>query len=78
MHDSHECRDHLHAIGSANARYVKVHGHYPPAYVTDEHGTPMHSWRVLILPYLDRPGKSKVARCSTWSFHCEMRPKPEA
>jgi hypothetical protein len=55
IHDSHECRNRLHAIGSAIARYVDVHGHYPPAYVTDEHGAPMHSWRVLILPYLARP-----------------------
>ncbi len=55
IHDSQECRHRLHAIGFAIARYVEVHGHYPPAYVADEHGTPMHSWRVLILPYLDRP-----------------------
>lgn len=55
MHDSNECQCHLYAIGSAIARYVEVHGHYPPAYVADEHGTPMHSWRVLILPYLNRP-----------------------
>jgi len=26
---------------------------YPPAYSVDENGTPLHSWRVLILPYFD-------------------------
>lgn len=55
-HDSHACRHHLHAIGFAIARYAEAHGRYPPAYVADENGTPMHSWRVLILPYLDRLG----------------------
>jgi hypothetical protein len=26
----------------------------PPAYLADENGRPMHSWRVLLLPYLDQ------------------------
>jgi hypothetical protein len=32
---------------------------FPPAYIPDKDGKPMHSWRVLMLPYLqykDRPG----------------------
>jgi len=29
-------------------------GRFPPAYVADASGKPMHSWRVLILPYLER------------------------
>ena len=33
--------------------YESANGHFPPAYIADEHGTPIHSWRVLILPYLD-------------------------
>ena len=33
--------------------YESANGHFPPAYIADEHGTPMHSWRVLILPYLE-------------------------
>ena len=28
---------------------------FPPAYVADESGKPMHSWRVLLLPFLDQP-----------------------
>jgi hypothetical protein len=35
-------------------RYHEEHNCFPPAYVVDENGRPMHSWRVLILPYLDR------------------------
>ena len=33
------------------------HGHYksfPTAYTTGENGTPLHSWRVLLLPFLDQ------------------------
>ena len=32
--------------------YESANGRFPPAYVADEKGRPMHSWRVLILPYL--------------------------
>ena len=32
--------------------YESAHGTLPPAYLTDKNGKPMHSWRVLILPYM--------------------------
>jgi hypothetical protein len=48
-----QCRDNLRRIGLAMQRYHEVHGSFPPAYVADENGKPMHSWRVLLLPYLD-------------------------
>lgn len=32
--------------------YAAAYGHLPPAYSVDEQGKPLHSWRVLILPYL--------------------------
>ncbi len=47
-----ECRGNLQKIGTALEAYHTEHGCYPPAYLADEDGTPMHSWRVLILPYL--------------------------
>lgn len=40
-------------ILEALQRYEAEHGHFPPACVTDDVGHPMHSWRVLILPYLE-------------------------
>jgi len=49
-----ECRNNLKQIGIALHNYHDVHGTFPPAYVADENGKPMHSWRVLILPYLDQ------------------------
>lgn len=33
--------------------YHDLFGSFPPAYVPDDQGRPMHSWRVLILPYVE-------------------------
>ena len=48
------CKDNLHSIGLALHNYHDAHGCFPPAYIADTNGRPMHSWRVLILPYLDQ------------------------
>ncbi len=39
----------------AVANYYDNNGSLPPAYIADESGKPMHSWRVLLLPYMDQP-----------------------
>lgn len=44
----------LKQITLALQNYELQHGSYPPAYVTDASGTKLYSWRVLILPYLDK------------------------
>ncbi len=49
------CMNNQKQIALALLNYESAHGHYPPAFVADENGRPMHSWRVLILPYLDAP-----------------------
>ena len=46
-------------INLALLNYESANGHFPPAYVTDEDGKPMHSWRVLILPYLEETAISE-------------------
>ena len=38
----------------AVANYHEDYGVYPPAYIADEKGTPIHSWRVLLLPYIEQ------------------------
>jgi len=48
-----QCRNNLKVIGLALHDYHVVYGCFPPACVADEDGTPMHSWRVLILPFLE-------------------------
>jgi prepilin-type processing-associated H-X9-DG protein len=48
------CENNLRQIALALLDYESDHGHFPPPYVADADGKPMHSWRTLILPYLDR------------------------
>jgi len=48
-----KCKGNLTQIGVALHNYHDAFGVFPPAYISDEHGRPMHSWRVLILPYFD-------------------------
>jgi hypothetical protein len=49
----HQCENNLHRIALAMLRYDASHGSLPPAYVTDKNGNPMHSWRVLLLPFFE-------------------------
>jgi len=49
-----QCRNNLKQIGLALHSYQAQFGCFPPAYIPDENGQPMHSWRVLILPQLGR------------------------
>src|SRR5262245_52541441 len=47
-----QCGNHLKQIGLALQTYHDVYGSLPPAYIADASGKPLHSWRVLILPFL--------------------------
>jgi hypothetical protein len=38
----------------AVANYTDAKGHYPPAYQLGPDGKPWHSWRVLLLPYIEQ------------------------
>lgn len=46
------CCNNLKQVALAIHDYFEANGSFPPAYVTDRSGRRMHSWRVLILPYL--------------------------
>ena len=47
------CRNNLKQIAIALYNYHDANGCFPPAFTADDEGRPMHSWRVLLLPYLD-------------------------
>jgi hypothetical protein len=47
-------QDNLRQLAQAMLRYNDEHGRLPPAVVFDKEGQPLHSWRVLILPYLGK------------------------
>src|SRR5271157_2215344 len=55
VHDGYRgsCLNRLLEIGLALHRYHQANGCFPPAYIADKNGKPMHSWRVLILPYME-------------------------
>ncbi len=48
------CSNNLHNIVLALQQYELANGCFPPAYIADDQGKPMHSWRVLLLPYLEQ------------------------
>ena len=46
------CPINIRRIVWALANYERQYGSYPPPYIPDKTGKPMHSWRVLLLPFL--------------------------
>jgi prepilin-type processing-associated H-X9-DG protein len=48
------CAYSMRSIGEALLAYEHDHGSLPPAYTVDSQGKPLHSWRTLIMPYIDR------------------------
>ncbi len=47
------CMNNIPQISLALINYESANGHFPPPYTTDDDGNPLHSWRVLILPFLE-------------------------
>lgn len=66
-------------IGIALHNYHDVYGSLPPAYTTDEDGKPLHSWRVLLLPFVEcAPLYGQIRLDEPWDsnhnrqFHASM------
>jgi prepilin-type processing-associated H-X9-DG protein len=84
-----QCTNNLKQIALAFHNYHDVHKTFPPAYIPDKDGNPMHSWRVLILPYLgqqalykrynfdepwDSPGNLAVTNTVIPTYSCPSCP----
>jgi len=54
-----ECASNLKKIALGLRNYHQEFGCLPPSYTPDKNGRPMHSWRVLLLPYI---GQAKLYR----------------
>lgn len=80
-----QCRNNLKNIGLALHNYRAAHGEFPPAYTIDADGNRLHSWRTLILPYLDQqelfdridldkpwdhPANQEAYDTGIYSYHC--------
>lgn len=48
-----QCQNNLKQITLALYNYEEKYQSIPPAYTVDANGQPLHSWRTLILPFLD-------------------------
>ena len=53
-----DCVVNMKLLTIALLRYQAEHGTLPPAFIVDAEGTPLQSWRVLILPYLGEDNKA--------------------
>jgi len=57
----------LQRIAEALNAYAADHGNYPPVAITDNSGKPLHSWRVMLLPYLDEEDLyNEIDRSVAW------------
>jgi len=80
-----QCMNNLRQIALALHNYHADHGCFPPAFIADSQGRPMHSWRVLVLPYMsekalydqyrfdepwDGPNNSTLANAIPRAFQC--------
>jgi len=85
-----QCMNNLRDVALALQNYHSTYGCFPPAYVTDAQGNRMHSWRVLILPFLDEdalykqyrlnepwngPNNSKLAKLMPRIYRCPNSPQ---
>ncbi len=86
-----ECSNNLKQIAIALHNYHDANGGFPPAYVRDKSGKPMHSWRVLILPFIeeqslydaydfdepwDGPNNRKLASQVPYTYACPTHSSP--
>lgn len=77
-------------IALAIASYEEEHGALPPAYTVDEQGNRLHSWRTLILPYMeqaalyetidltkpwDDPANAKARETIVETYQCPSSPE---
>ncbi len=62
-----QCTNNLKQIAIALQTYADHYGSLPPAYTTDADGKPLHSWRTLILPYLEeQPLYEQIDLAKAW------------
>ena len=86
------CSNNMKQIALAFHNYHDTYGTFPPAYIPDENGKPKHSWRVLILPFLeqanmyaqydfdepwDSPANSAITQLVVPTYNCPSSSKAD-
>ncbi|MCL2710101.1 MAG: DUF1559 domain-containing protein [Planctomycetaceae bacterium] len=84
-----QCANQIKQIALALHTYHDTHGAFPPLYTVDANGNPLHSWRVLILPFMeqlvlyemirldepwDSPYNSQFHDTRVFGFNCPSNP----
>ena len=85
-----KCKSNVRLIAYALHEYESEYGCFPPAFTVDDEGNPLHSWRTLILPFLDEaeryesvdltlpwdhPKNAKLLLPTPSFFRCSIREK---
>ncbi len=52
-------RNQLRLVGLACHEYQSEYGCLPPVVISDERGRPIHSWRAMLLPWLESQGRTQ-------------------
>lgn len=52
-------RNQLRLVGLACHEYQSEYGCLPPVVISDERGRPIHSWRAILLPWLESQGRTE-------------------
>ena len=86
-----QCSSQLHQIAVALQMYADQYHALPPARTVDADCKPLHSWRTLILPYMehadlyksidltkpwDDPANAAVGKQSVYGYHCPASSGP--
>jgi|SRR4051812_29992598 len=62
-----QCANNLKQIAVALLTYEEKYGALPPAHTVDAEGKPLHSWRTLILPFMEQePLYQKIDLSKPW------------
>lgn len=87
-----QCRNNVKQLSLALYNYESKYGSFPPAITRDAQGESMHSWRVLLLPFLeqqslydayamdepwDGPGNSQLLEQMPRVYKCYSNASPE-
>ncbi|MGE5193057.1 MAG: DUF1559 domain-containing protein, partial [Deltaproteobacteria bacterium] len=87
-----QCKNNLKQIALALHNYEERYNALPPAYTVDADGKPLHSWRTLILPFLDQeplyesidlskpwddPANAEAFKTSLSVYHCPSDSSPQ-
>ena len=87
-----QCKNNLKMIDLALYNYHDVYDAFPPAYTVDENGQRLHSWRTLILPWMeqdelykkidlskpwDHPTNAEAFKTTPQTFRCPSSDLPQ-